>query len=425
MPGRLQVGQLGKGLFDSLDTFLLGLPSKFMEGFNNIGAAVSTEGAEKLGTSIGAAIGKATKWVIKSVKEWSKVIIDWAGNEKNWVDLGMRILSGLSNLGKQITAFGKSTAKGLLNEFGLGFDSIPILGKLALVKFEEFVVIGSQKIAGKLVHGIKVGLAKLDIQAMWNGIAKGAKTVAAVVREIFGKLIDALASFFEESLIFKPILGDKGIKKMRTFASEQRKVAKMIRASADYVSDAERAAAKERDAARKKKIAALDAELATEEKKLEALGKSFGFDEKKAKLQKELNKLRAAHAIRQKREQAKIKKQLEDQKKEKKKLSEQEERRLKATKKISEEERKRAAALKRPGDVSKEANKEDAAAKALLKSFAALMRTKATLTDPQGVGGRAIARQLKELQIKISTSRRASSLLEEALLEREIEIINK
>jgi hypothetical protein len=142
------------GLYKSVNSFLFGLPEKFMEGFRNVAGDINTTGSEEMGKAFGDLLGRATTaiidWWAKDAQPAIAKIIGKMASVDFWYD----VLKGLAALGHHIIAFVKGMADGFLKRFGLSFKALPILAKIVWIKMQKYAWTGMVAIGNFVWDGI-------------------------------------------------------------------------------------------------------------------------------------------------------------------------------------------------------------------------------------------------------------------------------
>ena len=207
------------GVWVGIDSFLLGIPQMFVDGFMNIGQRVDTEGSESFGKAVGNILGKGLQLIKDGLLlYWDYLKWFWgtavpatikaAFTLEFWGDLISRVSSGFVALGDNILGFFKGIGVGILESFGMTTDSaeaeMDVLAK-------TFGVVGAQitmffaeafsniiQLAGYAWHGMKEGffavrgalfIAGASIADAMAGNFTGIQSVAL---SVFKVMIDGL-----------------------------------------------------------------------------------------------------------------------------------------------------------------------------------------------------------------------------------------
>lgn len=302
------VGSVLTATWETIDNFLMGLPGKFVEGFSGMGAKISTEGAANLGKDIGKMLGKVIvvfgEWMDSDASPWfSDTFIPFLKNWftiENMKDVWSGIFDGFAAIAGQVIAFAKGAAEGILEQFGYGFDALPILGQIAFNRLAEFFMVGVDKLWIDMVYGLKKAWAGLDAGTLWDDFAFGlkmfVKKTPIFISEMLAKLTksigDWMAGMAENSTFFRKMFGDgASLKAMSaTYDSFAKKKAAAFKVEEKKLRDElESDGRKRREREAKESIEKLDKEKARELKKIDDYAKKhYKFAEDREKLEKKL-----------------------------------------------------------------------------------------------------------------------------------------
>jgi len=148
------VGEVLGAVWGTFDDFFLGLPGKFVEGFNNVGRSISTEGAEDFGKAVGDLLGNGlatmVSWFSESVIPWFRNTLvpgiqdtlSAMGTGEFWKDLGLKLLSGFAAIGDQILAFFSGLGEGFVNAFSVPLEGLKPTVEIIWLKLQKALTIG-------------------------------------------------------------------------------------------------------------------------------------------------------------------------------------------------------------------------------------------------------------------------------------------
>ena len=184
------VGASLTAVWETIDSFLMGLPGMFLDGFLNVGKKTETEGAESFGKSIGKFLGKGIEAITTFFIDLVTVHIPegWAAVKAWWNDLDiyedllLPIVSGFAALGDNIIAFAKGMAEGFLESFGVPAAGLVPVMQIIWLKIQKFFTIGFYELADGFmdaISGWKIVFNDVGswISASWESITSRMKSL--------------------------------------------------------------------------------------------------------------------------------------------------------------------------------------------------------------------------------------------------------
>lgn len=170
------------GLWDSFDTFFLGLPGKISEGFS--GKEIDTTGAESLGETIGGWFATALEVVVP----WTLKLIDRIVDTLDSPEGQEKLKKGFKAVALQIGSFVEGLAKGFMEHFELPVEAWGVTLKGVILEVSKYQLKLQLAVLNKVLFATAEYTAKII-----DFLSGGETNLEEGVEKLRDKLTDKIA----------------------------------------------------------------------------------------------------------------------------------------------------------------------------------------------------------------------------------------